>query len=101
MVGHCVMIAFAPIAADQAEIERGLDRLWRSAPLWPIEPRHWRLLVTVVQSLADRWGDQAQACGWPVLQLYGMDATAPGVRLEAMGAFFVAARSSDRVLSVT
>ena len=92
--------ALTPNAPKPSGVGAGLAQLRASAPLWPIENSRWLDLVDAVGAFAERWGEQAAACGWSALDLYSMHQRAPGANLAAMGAAWLIARSRDLVLRV-
>ena len=81
-------------------LECGLDDWARKPPLWPVSPGTWHAIVADVRRLADRWHHAAIAQRWTVDQLYALHADAPFTRLDAMGAFWIAARRRDQVTAV-
>jgi len=84
-----------------ADVVHGLDRLARSAPLWPIGADYWSLAVATVEEFAARWHSPATGLGWSPLQLYGLDCRAPYANLAGMGGAFVVARCDHHVVDVT
>lgn len=68
-----------------AYVVHGLDRLARSAPLWPIGADDWSLAVATVEGFAARWHSPASELGWSPLR-------APYASLAGMGGAFVVAR---------
>jgi hypothetical protein len=58
-------------------------------------------VVESVRSFAFNWHATAEACGWPLVSLYGLHPTAPLARRDAMGAGFVIALSPHRVVGLT
>ena len=84
-----------------ADVVHGLDRLARSAPLWPIGADHWSLAVATVEEFAARWHSPANELGWSLIALYALDRRAPYANLAGMGGAFVVARCGHHVVDVT
>jgi hypothetical protein len=82
------------------DLARGLERLARAAPLWPVSPAAWDAAVTLVTSFAWRWDAPARAAGWTALALYGLHPRAPYTRLDAMGVAWLCARGNYRAIAV-
>jgi hypothetical protein len=77
----------------------GLAQLERCPPLWGSK-LDWVELVAAVRAFERRFGADAEAAGWSLLQLYGLDPVAPYSRVGRMGAAFLASLRSHRVIRV-
>lgn len=84
-----------------AHLVRGLDRLLRSPPLWPVDPAAWGTAVAGVADFAEEWDAQARAAGWLDLELYGLHRFAPWANVSAMGAAWLLARGGYTAIAVT
>lgn len=75
-----------------SELCAGLDRLAIDpAPRLVEQFARWPSVVERVGAFARRWDGPAMACGWSQVDLYGVDAVAPGRNVSAMGAAFIVA----------
>jgi len=92
---------FAPLPDLTTDVAAGLDLLARLPPVWPVDAERWSQTLTALKVFEERWGGPARACGWSLVQLYGLSlAAAPRADLSRMGAAWLAARDDRRVTTV-
>lgn len=49
------------------------------------DPTRWEQVKHDAARFIEKWGDKAEAFGWPVDELFGIDPIAPFARYENMG----------------
>jgi hypothetical protein len=77
----------------------GLAHLEQSAPLWGEHP-DWMELIARLRAFEERWGAAADAAGWSLVELYGLDPVAPRARLSRMGGAWLASLRNHQVIQV-
>jgi hypothetical protein len=45
----------------------------------------WQRIIDAAGVFLDRWGTEAAACGWSVLDVFGCDPARPDARFDCMG----------------
>jgi hypothetical protein len=75
------------------EYGAGVPRQWAEgyadlcamAPLAGFSPERWQRIVDGAGRFMDRWAVKATACGWTVLDVFGVDPDRPDRRFDCMG----------------
>jgi hypothetical protein len=57
-------------------------------------------LVAGLRAFEQRWGATADAAGWTLVELWGLDPDAPRARLSRMGGAFLACLRTHQVIGV-
>jgi hypothetical protein len=77
----------------------GLAQLEQSAPLWG-DRLEWTELVGRLRVFEERWSAAADAAGWTLVELWGLDPVAPRARLSRMGGAWLASLRNHQVIQV-
>jgi hypothetical protein len=83
-----------------AYIGRGLDRLAKSPPLWPMPEEQWAELMVGARAVAVDWGLKALRLAWRDVDLFGLHPSAPGARYDCRGLAF-SVRLGGAVVAIT